>query len=112
MTSSRSRRHDLRGLSPNTSYDVRVRAVSAAGKGAWSAVGQATTPGGIQQTQYASIDFLKLCKHCLVYVPPLLCHILHNFSFIHFHHHDSIVLHKFVTTGLFPMFTPVIHYLK
>ena len=47
MRSSGSRKHDWRGLSPNTSYDVRVRAVSAAGKGAWSDVGQATTPGGI-----------------------------------------------------------------
>ena len=56
-TSPRSRRHNWRGLSPNTSYNVRVRAVSAAGKGAWSNVGQATTPGGIQQTQYV---FLKL----------------------------------------------------
>ena len=46
-TSSRSRKHNWRGLSPNTSYDVRVRAVSAAGKGAWSDVGQVTTPGGI-----------------------------------------------------------------
>ena len=46
MTSSRPRKHDWRGLSPNTSYDVRVRAVSAAGKGAWSDVGQATTPRG------------------------------------------------------------------
>ena len=49
---SRSRRHDWRGLSPNTSYDVRVRAVSAAGNGAWSDVGRVTTPGGIQQTHY------------------------------------------------------------
>ena len=58
MTASESIRHNWRGLSPNTSYDVRVRAVSAAGKGAWSDVGQATTPGGIQQTQY--YVFLKL----------------------------------------------------
>ena len=57
MRSSGSREHNWRGLSPNTSYDVRVRAVSAAGKGAWSDVGNTATPGGIQQTQYA---FLKL----------------------------------------------------
>ena len=50
MTLSRLRRHNWRGLSPNTTYDVRVRAVSAAGKGAWSDVEQITTPGGIQQT--------------------------------------------------------------
>ena len=50
--SSGSRKHNWRGLSSNTSYDVRVRAVSVAGKGAWSDVGQVTTPGGIQQTQY------------------------------------------------------------
>ena len=46
-TSSRSRRHNWRGQSANTSYDVRVRAVSAAGDGTWSAEGQVTTPGGI-----------------------------------------------------------------
>ena len=56
-TPSGSRKHDWRGLSPNTSYDVRVRAVSAAGNGAWSDVGQVTTPGGIQPTQY---EFLLL----------------------------------------------------
>ena len=50
MRSSRSRRHDWRA-SPNTTYDVRVRAVSAAGKGEWSEVEQVTTPGGKQQTQ-------------------------------------------------------------
>ena len=55
MRSSRSRRHDWRGLSPNTTYDVRVRAVSAAGKGKWSDVVQVTTPGGIQQTKYVII---------------------------------------------------------
>ena len=55
-TSLGSRKHDWRRLSPNTSYDVRVRAVSAAGNGAWSDVGNTTTPGGIQQTQYV---FLK-----------------------------------------------------
>ena len=49
-TSSGSREHDWRGLSPNTSYDVRVRAVSEAGKGAWSDVGRVTTPGGIYST--------------------------------------------------------------
>ena len=47
VSTSRSMRHDWRGLSPNTSYDARVRAVSAAGKGAWSDVGQVMTPGGI-----------------------------------------------------------------
>ena len=56
VRSSRSREHDWRGLSPNTSYDVRVRAVSAAGKGAWSDVGQVTTPGGIQQTHAICIS--------------------------------------------------------
>ena len=45
--SSRSRRHTWKGLSTNTSYDARVRAVSAAGKGEWSDVGQVMTPGGI-----------------------------------------------------------------
>ena len=50
--SSRSRRHNWKKLSTNTSYNVQVRAVSAAGKGAWSDVGHVTTPGGIhiQQT--------------------------------------------------------------
>ena len=47
MKSSQTRKHKWRGLSPNTTYDVRVRAVSAVGKGAWSDVGQVTTPGGI-----------------------------------------------------------------
>ena len=56
-TSKQSRRHNWRGLSPNTSYDVQVRAVSAPDKGAWSDVGHTMTPGGIQQTQYV---FLKL----------------------------------------------------
>ena len=45
--SSGTRRHNWRGLSPNTSYDVRVRAVSVVGKGAWSDVGQTTTLGGM-----------------------------------------------------------------
>ena len=44
--SSQSREHNWRRLSPNTTYDVRVRAVSAAGKGSWSDVGQVMTPGG------------------------------------------------------------------
>ena len=38
--------YDLRGLSPKTSYDVQVRAVSEVGEGEWSGVGQATTYGG------------------------------------------------------------------
>ena len=65
VRSSRSRRHDWRKLSPNTSYDVRVRAVSAAGEGAWSDVGQATTPEGIGQIlifNYANLtDYVHFC---------------------------------------------------
>ena len=49
MKKSQAKRHNWKGLSPNTSYDVRVRAVSAAGKGEWSDVGQVTTPGGIHK---------------------------------------------------------------
>ena len=49
--SSRSRRHDWRRLSPNTSYNVRVRAVSVVGRGEWSDVGQGTTPGGMSIQQ-------------------------------------------------------------
>ena len=47
MKSSRSRTHDWRGLSPNTTYDVRVRAVSSAGVGNWSDVQQAMTHEGL-----------------------------------------------------------------
>ena len=42
--------YNLIGLSSKTSYDVRVRAVSEAGKGEWSGVGQATTHGGTHNT--------------------------------------------------------------